>query len=751
LSRFDFLAGAASVALLWGMVPAAPAAAQDLQNRAVPPPAAADEPAAPASDDQVRFTAGQLEYDTNDDVVTASGDVRMFRAGERLRADRVVWNRTTGRVQATGDVAITNPEGDVAYGDSIELTDTLKDGVVEDLLLVLEQGGRLAAERGTREESGTVTLDRAAYTPCTVTDAEGCPKDASWKVTAVRVTYRPDRSRVYFNGARLHLFGLPVLPLPNFSAVVGGESGSGILSPDARYSRVNGLEVSVPYYFRLAPNRSLIVTPYVFSSVLPMLKGDYSQLDSTGAFRVQAYGTSSSRSDDLNTQDPTSTSQSFRGYLDGVAHYQLSPEWTASGSLRVATDRTFLRRYDISRDDRLRSTAKLERIDPNSYFALTGWAVQTLRVNDAQGLQPVALPSFDYRRLINDAPLGGRIQLQLNTLALTRRDGQDTQRAFAAARWDLRRVTTGGQEVTFTALARADAYNTRDTLTTAVESYRGNPGFTARGIAVGAVDMRWPFVGNFGAGTQRLTPRFQVVASPRLANLSVPNEDSRSVDLESSNLFALNRFSGYDRVEDSTRATYGAEWNVALPGITIDAVVGQSYRLDRRQTILFDGTGLSDRFSDIVGRTEFRFRDLVSLTHRYRLDKDNFAIRRNEVDAVVGSRSTYALIGYLRLNRDIFPAIEDLQDREEIRAAGRVQFARLWSAFGSTVIDLTDRSEDPFSLASGFDPIRHRIGVQYEDDCLRLGVTWRRDYRNTGDARRGNSYLLTLALTNLGR
>lgn len=86
-----------------------------------------------------------------------------------------------------------------------------------------------------------------------------------------------------------------------------------------------------------------------------------------------------------------------------------------------------------------------------------------------------------------------------------------------------------------------------------------------------------------------------------------------------------------------------------------------------------------------------------------------------------------------------------------MRLAGRVQFARFWSAFGSTVIDLTDRNEDPLSLSDGFDPIRHRIGVQYEDDCIRLGATWRRDYQDTGDARSGNSFLLTLALTNLGR
>ena len=126
-------------------------------------------------------------------------------------------------------------------------------------------------------------------------------------------------------------------------------------------------------------------------------------------------------------------------------------------------------------------------------------------------------------------------------------------------------------------------------------------------------------------------------------------------------------------------------------------------------------------------------------------------MRRNELDATIGSRSTYALLGYLRLNRNIFPAIEDLQDREETRVAGRIQFKRFWSVFGSAVVDLTDRNEDPLSQADGFEPIRHRLGVQYEDDCIRMGLTWRKDYQDNGDARRGNSFLLTLALTNLGR
>ena len=154
--------------------------------------------------------------------------------------------------------------------------------------------------------------------------------------------------------------------------------------------------------------------------------------------------------------------------------------------------------------------------------------------------------------------------------------------------------------------------------------------------------------------------------------------------------------------------------------------------------------------SDIVGRTEVRFRDFVRVTHRFRIDKDSLALRRNEFDATIGSTQTYLEVGYLRLDRDIDGGIEDLQDREELRLAGRALFAKYWSVFGSGNINLTDAEEDPTLSSDGFQPIRTRLGVAYEDDCLEVGLTWRRDYVTAGDARRGNTFQVFFALKNIG-
>jgi LPS-assembly protein len=298
-------------------------------------------------------------------------------------------------------------------------------------------------------------------------------------------------------------------------------------------------------------------------------------------------------------------------------------------------------------------------------------------------------------------------------------------------------------------LVRGDVYHSDNTLATATELYRGNEGWTARGIATAAIDIEWPFVGEAFGGTQVFKPRLQLVASPPIRNLAVPNEDARAIDLEDSNLFALNRFPGYDRVEDGMRVTWGIDWELRKPGWRVKSTVGQSYRLNNERDIFPDGTGLSDRVSDFVGRTEVRFRDFVKFTHRFRLDKDNVAIRRNEIDATIGSQRTYLEVGYLRLNRDI-QTVEDLQDREEFRAAARISFANNWSVFGSGVFNLTGADEDPTFAPDGFEPIRTRLGVAYSDDCIEFGLTWRRDYISAGDAERGNTFQLFFALRNLG-
>lgn len=697
----------------------------------------------------VAFQADSAQYDDQTQILTAKGSVFLQREDQSVRADTVTWNRRTGKILAIGNVRMVDKDGNQLFTNQVELTDQFDVGAMQSMLLALREGGRLAADSGQRDAQGRVTLQHAAYTGCAVVNAKGCDVNPSWRIDASRVLYDPTRKLMRFYGARLILFGIKLPALPVAVTIASdGRAVGGLLIPNFRLSSANGVEFSDTYYNRFGNNKDIAATAYIFSKVAPMAEVEWRQLTGSGAYQITGYVTSSSR---IPLSGNTANAQTkLRGYLDANGQFQLSPQWDINFSGRVVTDRTFLYRYYISGDDELRSTVKLEHIDRDSYFSIAGWAFQTLRTNESQGLVPIALPEIDYRRRIADPLLGGVITLQANSLAITRSAGQDTQRAFVSAQWNLHRITSLGQVVTLTALVRGDAYHSSNNDLTTTTVYQGLPGWQTRGSATAAVDVTWPFAGSALGGTQVITPHVQLVATPQTPSLSIPNEDSRAVELEDDNLFALNRFPGYDRIENGARVTYGFDYQLDRPGWRATANVGQSYRFSDNDAPFPPGTGLTDRFSDYVGRVELRYRDFVTLTERFRVDHANFAVHRNEVDATIGSERTYFELGYLRLNRQTAVSLEDLSDSNELRAAARVAIGPYWSIFGSGVFDLSRSNLLANQPNSAFQPLRTRLGLSYKSDCLELDVTYRRDYITIGDAVQGNSFMLHLSLKHLG-
>lgn len=697
----------------------------------------------------IDFQSDVMTYDNARDVVTARGNVIVQRGGTRLRADTIVYDRKTGAIDAQGTVIVVDENGNRLFGDNAKVSEDLKSAAVENILIVLENGGRAVARSATRKD-GVDTLTRAVYSPCAVTD--GCVAiKPLWEIRAVRVVHDAGRGRFYYRGASFNVLGLPIVYLPRFSHPDGADrNAGGLLTPDARYDRILGLTAIAPYYMPLRPNADLTITPYIFSEAAPMLGLEYRQLLSGGPVRAGGLVTYSRQF----TADPATGTirggnDQLRGYVYANGTYALSSSWRLTGVLRAASDPSFLRRYDITQDDVLRNLARAERFGDESYFSAEGWAFQGLRPFDRGGQTPIALPLLDWRWRPSARVLGGNIDLLANTLAVTRPAGGATQRALAQARYATTFTTAFGQRVALTAQVRADAYHAQDSDELAQRQYAGEDGWHGRVIPAAAIDATWPFAGPALGGVQTITPRVQIVASPFVTNGTIPNEDSRAIDLTENNLFDINRFPGYDRWEGGGRVSYGLTYTLDRPGWRVLTEVGQSYRLSRAIDIFPPGTGLTNQFSDIIGRATVQVGRYVSFTNRFRLNETTFAIRRNEADISVGTSRTFVQLAYTRLNRNI--GIEDLRDREEVRAAGRLQFARYWAAFGAAIIDLTGPRDDPLATSGGFQPIRHRFGIAYDDECFSFSFTWRRDYTAIIDRPAGNSFLLRVAFKTLGR
>ncbi len=713
------------------------------------------------------FSAAQMSYDPEQQLVVASGQVEVRRGGYRLTADRVEYRRegaagapaaadpaapaaaAEGEVIAIGNVLIIDPAGNQIMADRITLSDSLRDGAIANMLLVLNNGGRLGARAGSHA-GDRYTLENAAYSPCAVVGAAGCPQTPVWKIKAVKIIYDERKHRISYRDASLEMFGVPVLYLPELSHPDGDtKRAAGVLVPAVEIQRQLGLGVSAPIHFAPSSDMDVTFTPWLYSAANPALAFQARRLLRDGPIQIDGMFTVSRRFD-LAPDGITEIDRGnrFRGYLGFKGLLQHDAHWRSVFSVRLTSDDTFNRRYGLGFDDTMRSSYALQRITSESWLSISAWYFQGLRASDRASESPLLLPLVDYDWRPDWNIVGGRLRFAANTTLLTRTDGQDMFRAISWGRWDRNLITGLGQRIALTGLVRGDLYDVRGSARATLPDYAGRDGWRGRGYGLAAIDISWPFAGPALGGEQSFSPRLQVVAAPRVTNLGFPNEDARAFELDDNSLFDLNRSPGLDRIESGSRVTWGGEYTLDRPGWQVRAEIGQSIRLDGDGSEFAAGTGYQGRISDVVGRATVRIGRLVELTQRFRFDKDNLAVRRNEIDLTVGGRRTYVSAAYVRLNRN--ETLEDLEDRTEVRIAGRLAFARYWTLFGNAIIDLTTSADNPLSTGDGFRPIRHRIGLEYEDECFRFGLGWRRDYVGDRDFRPGNNFQISVAFKTIG-
>ncbi len=98
--------------------------------------------------------------------------------------------------------------------------------------------------------------------------------------------------------------------------------------------------------------------------------------------------------------------------------------------------------------------------------------------------------------------------------------------------------------------------------------------------AVG-LEYRYPFINVQPWGTTTIEPIAQIIARPNETYAGkLPNEDAQSMVFDASNLFAVDKFSGYDRVEGGGRANVGVQATTQFDrGGSVNVLFGQSYQL----------------------------------------------------------------------------------------------------------------------------------------------------------------------------
>ena len=266
-------------------------------------------------------------------------------------------------------------------------------------------------------------------------------------------------------------------------------------------------------------------------------------------------------------------------------------------------------------------------------------------------------------------------------------------------------------------------------------------------------DVSWPFIKPIGSASIVLEPLAQLALSPVYrVNPNIPNEDSASFEYDETNLFSIDRFSGFDLLEGGQRLNVGgratANWGDSE---NASLLVGRTFRAqnDPQFTTL---SGLQGTDSDwVVAATAQPFSGFSVFT-RSRLDKDSFALRREEAGVGYASPTFSASVRY-DLNENGLEQIAPgdtlttgqaigqtiIGKTEDVSVNGFFFFTRHWGVSANVSRDM---QQNVFPIA--------QVGLVYDNECVRVDVLYTRDETFSNVIGSSNSITFRISLSTLG-
>jgi len=611
--------------------PGSAADAQALQAAVEPP---AGKPAMPADDDLVPrlrpslsipalrpppgeplpvFLSAERIVGSNEDTV-ATGDVELRRLGLVVNADQMTYRPAEETVDAEGHLRITQAEGEVR-GERMRMRLTDLVGTLDKPIYAFRRDALPGAEAKPGKGPGgqahghadilhfegenQYRMDAATFSTCQ-------PGDDSWylRVSDLQLDY--DREVGDAFNATVIFKGVPIFYSPWINFPLNNQRKSGFLPPTLGSTNISGTEITVPYYFNIAPDKDLTLAPRFFTK-----RG--TQLNTEGRYLGETYN-GQARLEWL----PDDRVRQLDRWGYSLQHSQtFGTGFSGALNLNGVSDDFYYK--DLS--SRISSSAQTQLLRQGTLsYGQRGWfaSAQVLRYQTLQPdpLNPVAPPYF----------LEPRLEASTRQEMLDTFDGVLFYQYTNFRHPDPARLS-GHRTVLYPQLAlpvvapsgfftpKFGVHFTRyafdDQPVALRETYqRSVPIFSVDSGLNFERDLRW-----FGRDlVQTLEPRLYYLYVPlrdqSFLTTNGVNFDSGIADFNFAQIFAENLFTGQDRIADAnqfTAAVTSRFLDAEDGGERLKLSLGQRFYLDSQEVTLNSGDARrTDRKTDILAAASGR-------------------------------------------------------------------------------------------------------------------------------------------------
>nr|WP_240039643.1 LPS-assembly protein LptD [Achromobacter aloeverae] len=217
--------------------------------------------------------ADQIDGDP-DSNLTMIGNAQVRRMDTIIKGDTIKYRRMEGVATSEGHARLVR-DGSLAIGPAMSYNVDTNTGALEQPDFWLgATGGRAQAQHADIFSRSTMRLNQVTYTACS------CDKPA-WYIKADSIDLDFDENEGLARDGVLYFKDTPILAWPYMTFPVKKERKSGFLVPTYGSSSRSGFDLQVPYYFNLAPNYDMTLTPRYLSKRGPQLGGEFRYLGPT--------------------------------------------------------------------------------------------------------------------------------------------------------------------------------------------------------------------------------------------------------------------------------------------------------------------------------------------------------------------------------------------------------------------------------------------------------------------------------------